>query len=122
MGSANMVSFCNARKYGTGVPLTQEGAPHDGLFELVIFNKIDISTLFKSALAAVEETFFNHEDRQIISTKSAVIELTEPQQWQIDGELMPPTRQISLQILPQQFRLICGKDCPYLESTYKSAQ
>ncbi|MDC6350113.1 diacylglycerol kinase family protein [Zeaxanthinibacter sp. PT1] len=112
-GSAEMVSFCNARKYGTGIPLTKDAAPNDGKFEVVIFDKIDISTLFKSALAAIEDSFFNDEDRQIISTTRAVINLTEPQQWQMDGELMPPTQQIRLKILPQQLRIICGVECPY---------
>ncbi|TDQ32232.1 diacylglycerol/lipid kinase family protein [Zeaxanthinibacter enoshimensis] len=112
-GNASMVSFCNARKYGTGIPLTKDAAPNDGKFEVVIFKEIAVSTLLKSALAAIEESLFPDEDRQIISTTSAVINLTEARQWQLDGELMPPARQIRLKILPRQLRMICGEECPY---------
>ena len=37
-----MVGLCNARKYGTGIPLNLKGNPMDGKFEIVVIKNINL--------------------------------------------------------------------------------
>lgn len=113
-GKASMITFCNARKYGTGVPLTLRTTPSDGQFELVIFNEIRVSTLVNSALAAINDSFLSEDDREVLKVSTATIEFQFPQKWQMDGEVMPPSKDLKLEVLPNQVRVICGDDCPYI--------
>ena len=87
-GSASMISFCNAKRYGTGIPLTKEGKPNDGFFELVVFEEIQISTLVNSVLAKFDETFLDKENTIIITTDNATINLKSKHLIQVDGELV----------------------------------
>ncbi|MEJ2596359.1 MAG: diacylglycerol kinase family protein, partial [bacterium] len=83
-----MVAICNARKYGTGVPLNVEGNPMDGKFELVLVTDISVNSLIKAGLSAFDESFYDNQSSQVISTEYADIEFDEPRLLQLDGEVI----------------------------------
>jgi len=113
-GSANMISFCNAKRYGTGIPLTKKGQPNDGLFELVVFKDIKISTLLNSALAAIDSGFLDQIDTRVIISNAATVTLNAPQLMQLDGELIGERKQIELKIGEDKTTIVCNQNCPYL--------
>lgn len=112
-GSAQMIAFCNARKFGSGIPLTLSGHPGDGKFELVIYKEINFSTLVNSTLSTLNDAFFNLDHREIIECQSAKIQLRPKVLMQLDGELYQEVKEVSLNIEEAQVELICSIDCPY---------
>ncbi|MEX2379106.1 MAG: diacylglycerol kinase family protein [Vicingaceae bacterium] len=112
-GSAQMIAFCNARKFGSGIPLTLSGHPGDGKFEIVIYKEINFTTLVKSTLSTLNENFFEVENREIIECESAKIQLRPKVIMQLDGELYHEVDKVSLKIEKAQIELICSIDSPY---------
>jgi diacylglycerol kinase family enzyme len=109
-----MAAICNARKFGTGVPLNLEGNPMDGKFELVLVTRIDSTTLIKSGLSRFDEGFFDNESGRIISTDKAEIEFDMPRLLQLDGEVIGKFKKVHIEIIKGAIRLITHRDCPYL--------
>jgi YegS/Rv2252/BmrU family lipid kinase len=111
---ALMVAICNARKYGTGVPLTLDGNPLDGKFELVLIENINFSSLINIGLSKFDERFFKNRDTTIISTKKAEISFDTPRLLQLDGEVKGKHRKIRVKVLKGAIRLITTVNNPYL--------
>lgn len=109
-----MVALCNARKYGTGVPLTLNGNPMDGVFEIVVIERIDVKSLIKAGLSKFDEQYFDHQDGTIYQTNDAEIWFEEPRLLQLDGEVIGEFDHIKAQVLPRAVRLITHKDNKYL--------
>jgi YegS/Rv2252/BmrU family lipid kinase len=112
-GSAQMIAFCNARKFGSGVPLTLSGHPGDGKFEIVIYKEINFATLAKSTLSTLVEDLFDHNQQEIIKCQSAKIKLNSRVLMQLDGDLSGKIDEINLKVEEAQLKLICSEDCPY---------
>lgn len=113
-GSAQMIAFCNARKFGSGIPLTSRGNPADGKFEIVIYKTINIATLVKSTLSSLTEDFFTLDQQETIVCKSAQVSLNTKVLLQLDGELIGKNDSIALQIEESQLEVICSSNCPYI--------
>jgi diacylglycerol kinase family enzyme len=109
-----MVAICNARKYGTGVPLNVDGSPMDGKFELVLIHKIDAKSLIKSVLASFDEQFMDTESGKTIVTDSAEIVFDEPRLLQLDGEVIGEFKNIKIEILKGAVRFITHGDNAYI--------
>jgi YegS/Rv2252/BmrU family lipid kinase len=112
-GEAVMIAVCNARSFGTGIPLTINGHPGDGKFELVILKQIDLKTLMQSTLTKISENFFTDDDRIILQASEATIKLEKPVLYQTDGEVKEKKKEYSLKMETNYLRLICSPDCPY---------
>ncbi len=110
-----MAAICNARKFGTGVPLNLDGNPMDGKFELVLVTRIDTTTLIKSSLSRFDEGLFDSESGRIISTEKAEIEFDKPRLLQLDGEVIGKFKKIHIEIIKGAIRLITHRDCPYVQ-------
>lgn len=111
---ALMVAICNARKYGTGVPLTLDGNPLDGKFEIVLIENINFNSLISIGLSKFNDKFFKNRESTIISAKKADISFDEPRLLQLDGEVTGKFRKLRVKIHKGAVNLITTADNPYL--------
>ncbi|MDF1571383.1 MAG: diacylglycerol kinase family protein [Bacteroidales bacterium] len=110
-----MVAICNARKYGTGVPLTLDGNPLDGKFEIVLIEDINFNSLVKIGLSKFDERFFKNRDSTIISTKKAEISFDKPRLLQLDGETIGKFRKLRVKVIKGAVKLITTGNNSYLQ-------
>lgn len=116
-GNAFMVAICNARKFGTGVPLNLDGNPMDGKFEIVIITRIDVTSLIKAGLASFDESFFDNQAGSVISTDYAEIEFDKPRLLQLDGEIIGKFRELKVEIVKSAVRFITHGENKYLNNS-----
>ncbi len=109
-----MVGICNARKFGTGVPLNVDGNPMDGKFEIVMVTRIDGPSLIRAGLASLDESFLDNQSGKVIVTDKAEITFEEPRLLQLDGEVIGKFEKINVEILKGAVRFITHADNPYL--------
>jgi diacylglycerol kinase (ATP) len=109
-----MTAICNARIYGTGVPLNIIGNPMDGKFEIVLVEKIDRNSLVKAGLSKFNEKYFDNQSSQVISTDFAEIAFEEPRLLQLDGEVLGNYREIRVEIIKGAVGLLTNKNNNYL--------
>ena len=105
-----MVGICNARKYGTGVPLNITGNPMDGKFEIVLVKKMDINSLIKAGLSKFDEKFHDSQSSKIIEVESAQIEFDQPRLLQLDGEMIDSFKVLDTRIMKGAVQLITNND------------
>lgn len=113
--TAVMVALCNARKYGTGIPLNLKGNPMDGKFEIVVIKEVKINSLIQAGLSRFDEYFYDHQNSEIISTKWAKLRFDSPRLLQLDGEIIGEREEIEVKIVPDQVQLLFTADNPYWE-------
>lgn len=110
-----MVAICNARKYGTGVPLNLNGNPMDGRFELVLVNKVNANSLLKSGLSIFDETFFDESSADIIVSDYAEVEFESPRLLQLDGEVIGNFKELKIEMLQGAVKFITHHGNKYIE-------
>lgn len=98
-GRVLMTALCNARKYGTGIPLNTTGNPMDGKFEIMLLEKIDLATLIRAGLASFNDKFLDSQLSRVITTTKARIEFDQPRLLQLDGEVIDPLKSIDVEML-----------------------
>ena len=113
--SGLMVGICNARKYGTGVPLNLSGNPMDGIFEIVVVQNIDTQSLIKAGLSKFDERFHDSQSSIVISTKEAEINFEQPRLLQLDGEIIGKFSNLKIKNLKGAIKLITNHDNKYLD-------
>jgi diacylglycerol kinase family enzyme len=101
-----MLGICNARKFGTGVPLNTSGNPMDGKFELVLLQNIDINSLLKAGLAKFNEKFLDSNASKVIQAESVKIAFDQPRLLQLDGEVIGKFQHLKVNMLKGAVRLI----------------
>lgn len=111
-----MVAICNARKYGTGIPVNINGNPMDGEFEIVIIKSFDLNTLIRAGLASFDERFHDSQNSIDISTDHATIEFDRPRLLQLDGEVIGKFEKLDIKILKSAVRLVTHNDNEYLRN------
>ncbi|GGF17337.1 diacylglycerol/lipid kinase family protein [Echinicola rosea] len=100
--TAKMLVVANGNKYGTGAVINPFGKVGDGKFEVVTVNPEGIDEIIGLSLA-----LFNDRLKEINHVKSrsfdkAEIDNPDGADFQIDGEVMPPTDQIKIEAIPHQ--------------------
>lgn len=105
-----MVGICNARKYGTGVPLNLTGNPMDGKFEIVLVKTINMQSLVKSGLARFDEKFHDNQTSMVVECENAIIEFDKPRLLQLDGEVIDKFERLEINILKSAVQLISTRD------------
>ncbi len=113
-GQVLMTALCNARKYGTGVPLNTTGNPMDGKFEIVLLEKLDLTSLIRAGLAALNDKYLDSQKSKVITTTKARIEFTEPRLLQLDGEVIEPMQVIDIELLKGAARLLTTRKNKHL--------
>jgi len=109
-----MAAICNARKFGTGVPLNHTGNPMDGKFEIVLVTRIDGTSLIKSGLARFDEKFLDNESAKVITATEALITFDQPRLLQLDGEVIGKFKEIKVAIIKHAIKIITHGDNKYL--------
>jgi diacylglycerol kinase family enzyme len=113
---ALMTAICNARKYGTGVPLNIIGNPMDGKFEIVLIEKVDTVSLIAAGLAALDEKFHHAQTSTVIQTDKAEIIFDEPRLLQLDGEIIQKYEKLHVELLKSAVKFITTKDNSYYKN------
>ena len=101
-----MIGICNARKYGTGVPLNINGNPMDGKFELVLVTKISSGSLLKAGLSRFNDSFYDNQASKVIVAEYAEIAFDEPRLLQLDGEVIGKFEKIKVEMMKGAVKLI----------------
>lgn len=104
-----MSAICNARKYGTGVPLNVVGNPMDGKFEIVLLEQIDMQSLIQAGMASFNEEFHDSQKSKVISTTKAELIFEKPRLLQLDGEVIKEYDILNIEMLPSAINLITHK-------------
>jgi diacylglycerol kinase family enzyme len=105
-GKVFMVGICNARKFGTGIPINRVGNPMDGKLEVVLIEKIDVLSLIKAGLAKFDESFLDNRTATVFSVKNAIITFDKPRLLQLDGEVIGKFEQINVKTVPSAVNFI----------------
>jgi len=109
-----MLAICNARKFGTGVPLNLTGTPDDGRFELVLLERFDVKGMIRAGLSKFNERFHDSAASTILDTRQATVHLAHPQTLQLDGEVIGKFKQLKIEVVPGAFKLISHRNNPYI--------
>ncbi|MGZ5191275.1 MAG: diacylglycerol/lipid kinase family protein, partial [Flavisolibacter sp.] len=80
--NAYMVTFANARKYGTGANINPDGNVADGKFEVVVVRKLNVLEICK---AIFTNKSFDGEKIEVFSTKNLELQIHKKAYFQIDG-------------------------------------
>jgi diacylglycerol kinase (ATP) len=105
-----MAAICNARKYGTGVPLNTIGNPMDGKFEIVLVEKINAAALVSAGLSVFDEKFYDSQISEVIQTDEAELSFEKPRQLQLDGEVTGSFDHVKIRILKAAVKMITTRD------------
>ena len=111
-----MTAICNARKYGTGIPLNIIGSPMDGQFEIVLFQKIDTVSLIAAGLSALDEKFHHAQTSTVIQTDKAEIIFDKPRLLQLDGEVIQKYEKLQVALLKSAVKFITTKENTYYKN------
>lgn len=103
---AVMLAFANSQQFGTGALVNPNGKMDDGLFEILIFKKLDVFEIFKTLRQEVE---LNSEFVEVIATKHAKVTCSNPVSFQIDGEPCGKLTEVEVDILPNSLTIAVGK-------------
>lgn len=99
---AILVGIANMKKYGTGAIVNPNGIPDDGIFEILIFKKLDIPEILKTLS---NEADLDPDFVQIIPAKKARITCKNPVSFQIDGEYIGKETSVEIKILAEKLKI-----------------
>ena len=99
---AVLLGFANATKYGTGAVVNPKGKPNDGVFEILLFKRLNLGEILKTLRNEVD---FDPEIVEIIPAKSAVISCKRPVAFQIDGEYKGKQTNVEIKILDEKLKI-----------------
>lgn len=103
---AQMVSFANARKYGTGAVINPDGKMDDGFFEICIFRPYPWYALFSLVVRFFTGSLKKSKYVKILSTDKAQIFLQKPETLQIDGETIGEFKEVEVKIHAKKMQVI----------------
>ncbi|MDR5590016.1 diacylglycerol/lipid kinase family protein [Christiangramia sp. SM2212] len=99
---AVLLGFANANKYGTGANVNPQGRPDDGIFEILIFKKLNLIEILKTLK---NETNLDSDFVEILPAKEARVTCKKPVAFQVDGEYIGEETRIDISILPEKLRI-----------------
>lgn len=97
-----LLAVANFKKYGTGANVNPIGKPNDGIFEILIFKRLNVFDILKTLR---NETEPDPEFIEIIQTKNAKITCKKPIAFQVDGEYIGEETEIDVKILPEKLKI-----------------
>ncbi|RNL90685.1 diacylglycerol kinase [Sinomicrobium pectinilyticum] len=100
--SGIMLAFANSNKFGTGAVVNPEGKIDDGVFEILVFKKIDVIEIFKTLQNAEN---LSSDFVEIIPVKQARVRTEKPVDFQIDGEYCHTVSEVNAYIAPQKLEI-----------------
>ena len=105
-GEAFMVAFTNANAFGSNTTINPGGVVDDGRFEVCIirnFPKLEgVGILYRLLTGEIDQSMHY----QIIQCTRAVIHNPDGELMQIDGEPLPPTERVEINIRPGSLHVV----------------
>lgn len=102
---AEMLVIANAKSFGTGAIINPTGRIDDGKFEIIIIRPYPWWFVFTFIYAAFAGKLHKMKYVKVYSASEALITLPKPQEFQIDGEVLPETSEVKVEILPEAIRI-----------------
>jgi len=102
-----MLVIANAKSFGTGAIINPTGIIDDGKFEIVIIRPYPWWFVFTFIFAAFTGSLHRMKYVKVYSTNKATISLPEPHECQVDGEVIPKTTSLKIEIMHHAVK-VCG--------------
>jgi YegS/Rv2252/BmrU family lipid kinase len=102
---AEMVLIANAKSFGTGAIINPTGKIDDGKFEIIIIRPYPWWFVFTFIYAAFAGKLHKMKYVRVYSASSAEIIMPEPQEFQIDGEVIQETTEIKVKIMSKALKI-----------------
>jgi diacylglycerol kinase family enzyme len=112
-GMAVMLGIGNGKKFGTGIPLSKNGNPFDGKFEIVVIEEVRPGNLLRQGLSAINEAFLEESDFEEFQFEKCRIEFQKPQILQLDGEIIGKIKELKIIVEAGKVKLISSSSNPY---------
>lgn len=112
-GKTLMLAICNARKFGTGVPINRNGSPFDGKFELVLIDEVNSIKVLRATLSVFDEELIDDLESDIIVCEEATIKFRKKRLLQLDGEVIGEFDRLHLKILKGAIRYISHRNANF---------
>jgi YegS/Rv2252/BmrU family lipid kinase len=106
---AQMVTFANARKYGTGAVVNPDGQLDDGLFEVCIFRPYPWYALLGIMLRFFTGSLKKSKYVKIHSTNKVSVHSRKPEMLQVDGEAVGEYKEVDVKIHPCKIPVLTNK-------------
>lgn len=103
---AQMVTFANARKYGTGAVVNPDGKIDDGVFEVCIFRPYPWYALFGIFLRFFTGSLKKSKYVKIHSVNDVTVYTRKPEMLQVDGETVGEYNEVEVVIHPDKIRVL----------------
>ncbi len=103
---AQMVTFANARKYGTGAVVNPDGQLDDGFFEVCIFRPYPWYALFGIMLRFFTGSLKKSKYVKIHSTNNVQVCSRKPETLQVDGEPVGEFNDVEVIIHPRKISIL----------------
>lgn len=100
-----MITFANARRYGTGAFVNPHGRIDDGQFEVCIFKPWPRWYFFWLAILSFSGRLDESRYVKILSVTEARVEADSPLPLQIDGELYGETKEVMVEMVDEKVRV-----------------
>jgi diacylglycerol kinase family enzyme len=113
-GKAVMTALCNARHFGSGIPINNVSNPFDGKFEIIVIKEVDASAIVNMGLAYFNENFTDNLNSELIQCTKAKLSFEKEHTLQLDGELKGDFKEIDIEILPAAVPIITTGSNRYL--------
>ncbi|SHI55416.1 lipid kinase, YegS/Rv2252/BmrU family [Mesonia phycicola] len=101
-----MLALANSKKFGTGAVINPNGKIDDGIFEILIFKKLDVLEILKTLDIDKQ---LSSDFVECIPVKKVTIKTKIPVDFQIDGEYCKSLKEVNAHILPKKLKIAIGK-------------
>ncbi|WP_172594544.1 diacylglycerol/lipid kinase family protein [Mariniphaga sediminis] len=103
---AEMVVIANAKSFGTGAIINPTGKLNDGKFEIIIIRPYPWWFVATFIYAFFTGKLHKMKYIRVYSASEARITLLDPQEFQVDGEVLPKTELVEAEIIPAALMVI----------------
>lgn len=97
-----MLALANSKKFGTGAVVNPKGKIDDGLFEVLLFKKLDLFEILKTLNEGKE---LSSDFVESFPVKEVKIKTQQKVDFQIDGEYCKAISEVNAKILPNKLEI-----------------
>ncbi len=97
-----MLALANSKKFGTGAVVNPKGKIDDGIFEILLFKKLDLIEILKTLNEGNE---LSTDFVECFPVKEVIITTKKPVNFQIDGEYCNSLQEVKAKILPKKLEV-----------------
>jgi len=102
---AEMLVIANAKRYGTSAIINPTGEYNDGRFEIIVIKPYPWWFVINLFYAFLTGSLDKMKYIRIFSVSEAFVDLMKPQEFQVDGEIVPEVSSLKIQVMPEALRV-----------------